>query len=168
MRGNSRFSPNCRCLERALTKSIKIRFKMPKLPKYEGKWLLCCRGIDRSAIEQISRSSLGVTAVKALLILENQILVRHVHILFTRAFLPSPAAGLRLEIANNIDKEKSELYFYLSVKKFLTEKPIRACATSDENLHCFLSNHVRAHWCFLCFDALLMFSPRSKSSCCAS
>jgi hypothetical protein len=34
---------------------------------------------------------------------------------------------LRLEIARCIDKEKSELYFYFSVKKFLTEKAKRAC-----------------------------------------
>jgi len=34
---------------------------------------------------------------------------------------------LRLEIAFNIDKEKSELYFSFSVKKILTEKPKRAC-----------------------------------------
>jgi len=33
-----------------------------------------------------------------------------------------PASGLRLEIAPNLDKEKSELYFLASVKKFLTEK----------------------------------------------
>jgi hypothetical protein len=98
---------------------------MPKLPKYEGKCLLSARAMSRSAAERMSRSSFCFTGVKALLILENQIFLGHVHILFTRAFLSSPAAGLRLEIANNIDKKKSELYFYLSVKKFLTEKAIR-------------------------------------------
>ena len=56
------------------------------------------------------------------------ICLKHVHILFTRASRSSPAAGLRLEIATNIDKKKSELYFYFSVKKFLTEKAKRACA----------------------------------------
>jgi hypothetical protein len=34
---------------------------------------------------------------------------------------------LRLEIASNCDKKKSELYFSFSVKKILTEKPKRAC-----------------------------------------
>jgi hypothetical protein len=34
---------------------------------------------------------------------------------------------LRLEIARNIDKKKSELYFSFSVKKFLTKKQKRAC-----------------------------------------
>ena len=77
----------------------------------------------------MSRSSFCFTAVKALLILENQMFVGHVHILFTRAFLSSPAAGLRLEIAHCIDKKKSELYFYLSVKKFLTKKAIRRVPT---------------------------------------
>jgi hypothetical protein len=36
---------------------------------------------------------------------------------------------LRLEIAHTIDKKKSELYFYLSVKKFLTKKTIRRVPT---------------------------------------
>lgn len=125
MRGNSRFSPKRRCIERGLTKSIKSRLKMLKLPKYEGKWRFWVRANNRSATELMSRSSLGVSGVKALIILENQIFIRDVHILFTRAFLSSPAAGLRLEIANNIDKKKSELYFCLPVKKFLTEKAIR-------------------------------------------
>jgi hypothetical protein len=48
------------------------------------------------------------------------------HLIHTR-FPFVPAAGLRLEIALNIDKEKSELYFSFSVKKILTEKPNRAC-----------------------------------------
>jgi hypothetical protein len=39
----------------------------------------------------------------------------------------APAAGLRLEIACDIDKKKSELYFYFLVKKFLTKKQKRAC-----------------------------------------
>jgi len=43
------------------------------------------------------------------------------HLIHTR--LPFvPAAGLRLEIDFNCDKEKSELYFSFSVKKILTEK----------------------------------------------
>jgi hypothetical protein len=43
-----------------------------------------------------------------------------VHILFTS--LPfRPASGLRLEIALNIDKEKSEFYFSFALKKILTE-----------------------------------------------
>jgi len=37
--------------------------------------------------------------------------VRNVHILFTRAHLSLPASGLRLEIVSKIDKKKSELYF---------------------------------------------------------
>ena len=61
-------------------------------------------------------------------------LVRHVHILFTRPSLSSPAAGLRLEIARDIDKKKSELYFYFSLKKFLTEKAKRACP-KQRNFH---------------------------------
>ena|SRR5689334_2836754 len=128
MRGNSRFSPPSRFGERAPVKNIKNGLKVLKLPKYEGKCPCWARAINRSATELISRSSFGVSRVKALLILENQVCLGHVHILFTRAFLSSPAAGLRLEIANNIDKKKSELYFYLSVKKFLTEKAIRVCA----------------------------------------
>ena len=132
MRGNSCFSPRSRWVERALTKNTKNRLKMLKLRKYEGKRLLCARGINRSATELVSRSSFRVSRVKALLILENQIFLGHVHILFTRAFLSSPAASSRLEIANNIDKKKSELYFYLSVKKFLTEKAIRACAQATK------------------------------------
>jgi hypothetical protein len=125
MRGNSRFLREHRGAGCASTQSIEIRLKKPKLPKYEGKRRLCARAISRSAAERVSRSSFCFTGVKALLILENQMVVRHVHILFTRAFLSSPAAGLRLEIAHTIDKKKSELYFYFLVKKFLTKKTIR-------------------------------------------
>lgn len=128
MRGNSRFSREHRGVRCVSTRSVRIQLKKPKLPKYEGKCRLRARAISRSAAERMSRSSFCFTRVKALLILENQMLVRHVHILFTRAFLSSPAAGLRLEIAHTIDKKKSELYFYLSVKKFLTKKTIRRVA----------------------------------------
>lgn len=112
---------------------------MPKLPKYEGESALCARAINRTAAERMSRLSFCFTGVKALLILENQMFLGHVHILFTRAFLSSPAAGLRLEIVQNIDKKKSELYFYLSVKKFLTKKLIRRVAAH----HNFAANDVR-------------------------
>jgi hypothetical protein len=43
------------------------------------------------------------------------------HLIHTRLRFV-PAAGLRLEISSNCDKEKSELYFSFSVKKILTEK----------------------------------------------
>jgi hypothetical protein len=47
-----------------------------------------------------------------------------VHILLTiTAF--RPASGLRLEIGINIDKEKSEFYFRMPIKKILTEKANR-------------------------------------------
>ena len=36
-------------------------------------------------------------------------------------------AGLRLEIAAKIDKKKTEIYFSLNQKNFLTEKEKRAC-----------------------------------------
>jgi hypothetical protein len=62
--------------------------------------------------------------------------LRHVHILFTRASLSSPAAGLRLEIARNIDKKKSELYFPLRLKKILTEKANRACPKQQRISNC--------------------------------
>jgi len=42
---------------------------------------------------------------------------------------------LRLEIAFDIDKKKSELYFSFSVKKILTEKPKRACPQAVESSH---------------------------------
>ena len=138
VRGNSRLSPSSRFTARALVKNIKSDFKMPKLPKYEGECLLWVRVINRSATEPISRPSFGVSGVKALLILENQIFLGHVHILFTRASLSSPAAGLRLEIVPNIDKKKSELYFYFSVKKFLTKKQ-NARVPNQQNLRCILS-----------------------------
>ena len=127
MRGNSCFFPRHRFDRCASARSIGSRFKLPKLPKYEGECDFPGRAINRSVTGSTSRSSFLFTGVKALLILENQIFLGHVHILFTRAPLSSPAAGLRLEIAHNIDKKKSELYFYLSVKKFLTEKAKRAC-----------------------------------------
>jgi len=132
MRGNSCFLPGHRFEKRASTPSIKNGLKLPKLPKYEGKCLSRAQPVNPGAVELSARSSFRFTGVKALLILGNQIFLRHVHILFTRAFLSSPGAGLRLEIAHNIDKKKSELYFYLSVKKFLTEKAIRACAETEK------------------------------------
>jgi hypothetical protein len=48
--------------------------------------------------------------------------LKHFHILFTCAPPFVPASGLRLEITTKRDKKKSELYFLLSVKKFLTKK----------------------------------------------
>jgi len=50
---------------------------------------------------------------------------------------------LRLEIARNIDKIKSELYFYLSVKKFLTEKAKRD--VPKQEILSFHSSHDLAH-----------------------
>ncbi|PYK91297.1 MAG: hypothetical protein DME35_02880 [Verrucomicrobia bacterium] len=43
---------------------------------------------------------------------------------------------MRLEIAFDIDKKKSELYFSFSVKKILTEKPKRACPQAVKSSHC--------------------------------
>ena len=142
MRGNSCFFPRHRFDKRASARSIKSRLKLPKLPKYEGECDFSGRAIDRSVTGSTSRSSFLFTRVKALLILGNQIFLRHVHILFTRASLSSPAAGLRLEIAPNIDKKKSELYFSLPVKKFLTKKANRACPQATNFL---VSSRVRSH-----------------------
>jgi hypothetical protein len=54
--------------------------------------------------------------------------------LFTRPLFRPRGAGLRLEIASEIDKKKSELYFSFSVKKILTEKPKRACPQATKFL----------------------------------
>jgi hypothetical protein len=142
MRGNSCFLPGRRFDRRAAARSVKSRLKMPKLPKYEGKRAFRLPTTNRSATGSTSRSLFRFTRVKALLILGNQIFIGHVHILFTRASLSSPAAGLRLEIATNIDKKKSELYFYLSVKKFLTKKAKRACPRAT---NFFIPSLVRSH-----------------------
>ena len=127
MRGNSRLKPRHRFDRPASTGSIKKRSKLPKLSKYDGECEFSGQAINRSVTASTSPSSLLFTGVKALLILGNQIFLRHVHILFTRASPSSPAAGLRLEIAPNIDKKKSELYFSLPVKKILTKKANQAC-----------------------------------------
>ncbi|HLW34474.1 MAG TPA: hypothetical protein VKS98_02340 [Chthoniobacterales bacterium] len=148
-----------------MPKSIKSGLKMPKFPKYEAKCGFRARVISRSAAERTSRSSFCFTGVKALLILENQIFLGHVHILFTRAFLSSPAAGLRLEIAHNIDKKKSELYFDFSSKKFLTKKPNRDVPQVTKICIAPFSDQTRAQQYFLCFNGLLVLSSRPKSSC---
>src|SRR5690242_13552723 len=138
---------------------------MPKLPKYEAKRVSCARAIRRSAAERMSRSSFCFTRVKALLILENQIFLGHVHILFTRASLSSPAAGLRLEIAHNIDKKKSELYFYFSFKKFLTKKAKRACPKQRKSALSLRSDSIRVHRHFLCSNRLVMSCCAFQSTC---
>ncbi len=144
MRGTSCFLPGHRFERRASTPSIKNGLKLSKLPKYEGKCLFRAQLVNPCAMELTTRSSFRFTGVRALLILGNQIFLRHVHILFTRPFLSSPGAGLRVEIAHNIDKKKSELYFYLSVKKFLTEKAIRACAETGKFVIVLLISRLRA------------------------
>jgi hypothetical protein len=168
MRGNSCSLPGRRFERRAAARSIKSRLKMPKLPKYEGKRDFRLRVINRSATGSTSRSSFRFTRVKALLMLGNQIFIGHVHILFTRAFLSSPAAGLRLEIATNIDKKKSELYFYLPVKKFLTKKAKRACPQSNKFSFHRLHDLIRAHRHFLCSNRLLMCCSAVQPTCRAS
>jgi len=166
MRGNSRLKPRHRFDRGVSTGRIKQRSKLPKLSKYEGECEFPGRAVNRSVTGSTSLSSLLFTGVKALLILGNQICPRHVHILFTRASPSSPAAGLRLEIAPNIDKKKSELYFSLPVKKILTKKANQACPLS----HKFLPFHrvsdvLRAHRHFLCSRRLLMSGVSFLSTC---
>jgi hypothetical protein len=60
----------------------------------------------------------------------RQKFLRNVHNLFTRALVSSSPAGLRLEIAFEIDKkknEKKEFYFSSRTKIFLTRKEKRTC-----------------------------------------
>jgi hypothetical protein len=168
MRGNSCSLPGRRFERRAAARSIKSRFKMPKSPKYEGKGAFRLATTNRSATGSTSRSSFRFTRVKALLILGNQIFLGHVHILFTRASLSSPAAGLRLEIATNIDKKKSELYFYLSVKKFLTKKAKHACPQATNFLFNRSSDLIHTHRHFLCSNRLLMCCSAVQPTCRAS
>ena len=168
MSGNSCSLPRRRFERRAAARSIKSRLKMPKLPKYEGKRAFRLRVINRSAIRSTSRSSFRFTRVKALLILGNQIFLGHVHILFTRASLSFPAAGSRLETATNIDKKKSELYFYSSVKKFLTKKAKRACPQATNFSFNHLDDLIRAHRHFLCSNRLLMCCSAVQPTCRAS
>ncbi len=167
MRGNSCFFPRHRFDRCASARSIGNRFKLPKLPKYEGECDFPGRAINRSVTGSTSRSSFLFTGVKALLILGNQIFLRHVHILFTRASLSSPAAGLRLEIVLNIDKKKSELYFSLLVKKFLTKKVNRACPKQQNFSSHRASDLIRARH-FLCSNRLLMSGFGFPSTCRAS
>jgi len=73
---------------------------------------------------------------------------------------------LRLEIAFDIDKKKSELYFSFSVKKILTEKPKRACPQAVEIFSLSATGHrLCAHRHFLCFTTLVMCSCASDSTC---
>jgi len=51
---------------------------------------------------------------------------------------------LRLEIARNIDKKKSELYFSFLVKKFLTKKQKGACPQEAKISLCTQSRIQRA------------------------
>jgi hypothetical protein len=64
---------------------------------------------------------------------------------------------------SNTDKEKSELYFSLSVKKFLTKKQKRACPKQRKFITRALMNSRCAKQYFLWFSALIM-SPRRLQS----
>jgi hypothetical protein len=65
----------------------------------------------------------------------RQKFLRNVHNLFTHALVSSSPAGLRLEIAFEIDKkknEKKEFYFSARTKIFLTRKEKRTCPRENK------------------------------------
>jgi len=76
-----------------------------------------------------------------------------------------PAAGLRLEIASNCDKEKSELYFSFSVKKILTENQNQRVPSSENFSICTTHDRLRWRRHFLCFTTLVMSSCAFDSTC---
>jgi len=76
-----------------------------------------------------------------------------------------PAAGLRLEIVDNSDKKKSELYFSFSVKKFLTKKAKRACPKQQNFVLARDSRFHRRYRHFLCCIRLVMYFSAPDSTC---
>ena len=151
-------------MTRACTRSIKSRLKFPKLPKYEGKCPLSLWSNNCCEARAICPLSFRFRGVKALLILGNQSF-SNMFTSYSHALSFVPAAGLRLEIACNIDKKKSELYFFISVKKFLTKKQNERLPKQQKFTTRAVVNPRRNPRYFLCFSALIMSPRRLHSTC---